>query len=274
MDEVQRYSHIAESAEAEFVLSMAAAAPVWVQEALGMRQARIAGGVVTAMQHDPFGGFWNKALGFGFNAAFDAGALDEILAFFDDASAPAAVFQLSPVADPATWPDLLAARGLTPGATWVKFLSRLEGPRGHEGQLEVRPIEPGTTEQYADVYLRGFGMPTEGPFQEWICALPTAPAWQCFGAWDGKELIAAANLFITDKVGVLGGAATLDTARGRGGQSALMAARLTAAWQAGCEWISTETGSETEAEPNPSLHNMRRLGLTELYERRNWIYRR
>jgi len=70
MQEAQNRSHISESAEAEFVLSMAAAAPAEVQQALGMRQARIAGGVVTAMQHDPTGGFWNKALGFGFDQAF------------------------------------------------------------------------------------------------------------------------------------------------------------------------------------------------------------
>jgi hypothetical protein len=274
MQEAQNRSHIAESAEAELFLSMAAAAPAEVQQALGMRQARIAGGVVTAMQHDPTGGFWNKALGFGFDQAFDAAALNEVLAFFDEAQAPAGVVQLSPVADPATWPDLLTARGLTPSATWVKFLSELKGPRDGATELDVRPIELETTQQYADVYARGFGMRTEGPFNEWVCALPSAPAWQCFGAWDGEQLISVANLFITGTVGVLGGAATLDNARGRGGQTALMAARINAAWHAGCEWISTETGTETAADPNPSLHNMRRIGLDELYERRNWIYRR
>lgn len=273
MEDIQR-SRIAESAEAEFTLSMAAAAPPGVQQALGMRQARIAGGVATAMQHDPLGGYWNRALGFGVDRAFDATALEEILAFYDDASAPAAVLQLSPLADPATWPELLKARGLAPSATWVKFLSGLDGPRENKTGLEVRPVEPRTTEEYASVYTRGFGMPAEGPFYEWICALPTAPAWQCFGVWGGGQMIAAGNLFITGRVGVLGGAATLDTARGRGGQTALMAVRVSAAWQAGCEWISTETGAETADSPNPSLHNMRRLGLGELYARRNWIYRR
>jgi hypothetical protein len=30
----------------------------------------------------------------------------------------------------------------------------------------------------------------------------------------------------------------------------------------GCRWLATETGSETPERPNPSLHNMRRKGLT------------
>jgi GNAT superfamily N-acetyltransferase len=87
-------------------------------------------------------------------------------------------------------------------------------------------------------------------------------------------MISAANLFIANDVAVLGGAATLPDHRGRGGQSALMSARIAAAAAAGCEWFSTETGAESDDDPNPSLHNMRRLGFVELYERTNWIYRR
>lgn len=41
----------------------------------------------------------------------------------------------------------------------------------------------------------------------------------------------------------------------------------------GCRWIGTETGSESPYSPNPSLHNMRRLGFTELYARENWLWR-
>ena len=52
-----------------------------------------------------------------------------------------------------------------------------------------------------------------------------------------------------------------------------MARRVTDAAALGCSWITAETGTETAEEPNPSLHNMRRIGLVELYERRNWIWR-
>lgn len=266
-------SSLAESAEAEFVLSMARAAPPEVRAVLGMSETRLAGGVVTAMRNDPMGGFWNRALGFGFSQPFDAGAQDEVLAFYEEAQAPAACIQLSPHAAPQDWPTAFAARGLTPGRTWVKFLTPVSSPVLTETALEIRAVDATEVDEYATVYTRGFGMPTEGPFFQWIRALPSAAGWQSFGAWDDGVMISAGNLFVVDGVGVLGGAATLPEQRGKGGQTALMAARTVAATEAGCAWISTETGTETAEEPNPSLHNMRHAGMDELYERTNWIFR-
>lgn len=80
-------------------------------------------------------------------------------------------------------------------------------------------------------------------------------------------------LFVRGDTGHLVGAATLAEARGRGAQSALMRVRVEEARRRGCRWIGTETGAESVDSPNPSLHNMRRLGFTELYERQNWIWR-
>lgn len=262
---------LAEAAEAEFVLSMAQSAPADVRSELGMRETRLAGGVLTAMRQDPTGGFWNRALGFGFNEPFDSAALAEVLAFYRDMGAPAATLQLSPQAAPSDWESVLAAGGLTAGRSWVKFLTPIEHLLGSESNLEVRRIGPESSEEYARTYAGAFGLPTEGPFFAWIRALPLAPGWQCFGAYDGDTLISAANLFITGSVGVLGGAGTLPENRGRGGQAVLMAARVSAAAEAGCEWYSTETGSESPEDPNPSLHNMRRLGMAELYARTNYL---
>ena len=52
-----------------------------------------------------------------------------------------------------------------------------------------------------------------------------------------------------------------------------MSVRVADALEAGADWITCETGAETAESPNPSLHNMRRLGLGEQYERVNWIWR-
>jgi hypothetical protein len=69
------------------------------------------------------------------------------------------------------------------------------------------------------------------------------------------------------------GAATLPSARGQGAQGALMGRRLADAWAAGAQHIGSDTGSESPDHPNPSLHNMRRVGLTEAYTRTNYIWR-
>ena len=79
-------------------------------------------------------------------------------------------------------------------------------------------------------------------------------------------------MYIADDVAWLGFGATLEAARGRGGQSAIFAARLRDAKAAGCRWAITETGEETEEEPvNHSYRNMLRSGFRLAYARRNWV---
>ena len=50
--------------------------------------------------------------------------------------------------------------------------------------------------------------------------------WDCWLALDGDEPAAAAGLFVAEGVGYLGFAATLPEHRGKGGQNALLAARI------------------------------------------------
>ena len=37
-------------------------------------------------------------------------------------------------------------------------------------------------------------------------------------------------------------------------------------------YVVTGKCAEAPDSPNPSLHNMRRMGLSEVYERRNWVW--
>ena len=70
------------------------------------------------------------------------------------------------------------------------------------------------------------------------------------------------------------GAATMPAARGRGAQNALLDARIREARDRGCRFASAETWAETPGSPNPSQHNMRHAGLTQVHVRRNWVLRR
>jgi GNAT superfamily N-acetyltransferase len=115
------------------------------------------------------------------------------------------------------------------------------------------------------------GMEMPPDLVPWCAAQVGAPGWYAFGAYDGDALVGMGALFAHGRCGQLSGAATLPEARGRGAQSALMAARIALARDLGLEWVTAETGSETRENPNPSLHNMHRAGLATLYERRNWL---
>jgi ribosomal protein S18 acetylase RimI-like enzyme len=72
-------------------------------------------------------------------------------------------------------------------------------------------------------------------------------------------------------VGSLFAASTLPKARGRGAQSALVAARVRAAAELGLRWLVVETAQEVP-EGNSSLHNVRRLGFETQYERGQWVW--
>ena len=69
------------------------------------------------------------------------------------------------------------------------------------------------------------------------------------------------------------GAATLPAGRNRGAQGALLDARIREARDRGLRWASAETWLENDENPNPSQHNMRRAGLTEVHTRPSWVWR-
>ncbi|MEU5906651.1 GNAT family N-acetyltransferase [Micromonospora sp. NPDC047467] len=262
---------LAELAEAEFMFRYESGASPEVRDALGLAAVRMGGGVVLSMRHDPTG-YWSKALGFGVDAPVDADLIGRVCDFYRTQGNPAAVIQIAPDRLPADWDDICARENITGGSTWVKLAAEIETLRPGRTDLRVGPVPAELVDQWASVVLRCFGMPEEhlGPM---VAAGVRDPGFQPYAAWDGDEMVAAANLFVHGAVGSLNTGATLPSHRGRGAQSALLTARAAAAARAGCRWVVSETGRPDPGSSNPSLNNMLRVGLTPLYERRNWVWR-
>ena len=139
-------------------------------------------------------------------------------------------------------------------------------------RLRIAEVGPSEADRFGEVQAEGMGMPPS--MAAWCALQVTAPGWRAYAAYDGDEMVAIASLFHEGEVGQLSGAATLPPHRDRGAQLALMARRIADAREMGLRWIGAETGSETPENPNPSLHNMRRAGMAELYARQNWVLRR
>jgi GNAT superfamily N-acetyltransferase len=118
--------------------------------------------------------------------------------------------------------------------------------------------------EWAALVLEIFGMQSV-PLAEMLIAGLDNPAFTPVAAWDGDEMVAAANLCVHGPIGSLNTGATKPSHRGRGAQSGLLAARAELARAAGCRWLVGET-----AETGTSLNNMRRSGLEILYTRQNW----
>jgi len=90
--------------------------------------------------------------------------------------------------------------------------------------------------------------------------------WHFYFALAAKRPVAGAAVYVDGDGAWFGLAATLPEYRNRGAQTALLLHRIAEAKAAGCRSIGAEAAPDSVA-PNPSLRNMKRLGLRELYHR-------
>lgn len=262
----------AELAEAEYMFALFDQAPEIIRESLGLRCRRVGGGVVTVLTGDPTASFWSRVIGLGTSQPISAQVVDEVLDFARDSGAEVLCFQVAPDAE-GPWEQLLSERGAAPSRAWVKLASLV--PVSHprvSTDLRTGRLGPDDAMEYGWLLVRGFEMPENPHLASWFAGMVTTPGFLTYGAWDGDRLVAAAASHTANCRTVLCGAATLPEGRGRGAQSALIAHRLADAEAEHSVWICSETGAETPEAPNPSLHNLVRMGLTPRYERRNWVW--
>jgi GNAT superfamily N-acetyltransferase len=265
---------LAEGAEADFMDAFERGAPPEAQQELGMRQHRLGPVAVLAMAHDPTGGYWSKTLGFRADTPATDDVVTEALAFYRSNGDAVATFQVPPDAQPEDWPDTCARHGLVQGNTIVKLLRPADldaAPASTD--LRVGPAGPDDALAWGLAFCRGFGMPEHPALLQFFGAATRGNGFHPWAAWDGDRLVAGANLHVAGPAAAFCGAATLPEARGRGAQSVFMQRRIDAARELGAPWLSAETWKEGDGQHNPSLHNLRRAGFVDVYERPNWIWR-
>ncbi len=161
----------------------------------------------------------------------------------------------------------LVDRGFVQDYGWMKFV-RGVGPREARSDLVVARVGPERAGDFAAVVLGGYAMP------EWTAPLAAnivgRPGWSCYVAYDGFEPAGAGALFVHRRTGRLGFGATLPGFRGRGAQSAILAARIEAAHKQGCSVVETETGELQDGRPSNSYRNILRAGFRETGIRSNY----
>jgi N-acetylglutamate synthase-like GNAT family acetyltransferase len=101
--------------------------------------------------------------------------------------------------------------------------------------------------------------------------LPGRPGWRCYVAKVDGSAQAAAAMFLDGRLAELGMAATLEPARRRGCQLALLRRRILDAAAAGCELLFVKTGERDPKRPSNSYRNILRAGFEEAYVRPNWM---
>ncbi|MFP5388352.1 MAG: GNAT family N-acetyltransferase [Thermoleophilia bacterium] len=163
---------------------------------------------------------------------------------------------------------LLESRLYERGYAWMKFIRDAHPPRfSPTAGVEIRRVTD-EAEPFGMIAATGFGLP---PWASALFAgLPSSPDWHCYVARVDGEAAACAAMFIQSGVAELGIAATLEPARGRGCQTALLHRRITDAAAAGCHTLSVKTGERAPGRPSTSYGNILRAGFEEAYLRPNW----
>jgi GNAT superfamily N-acetyltransferase len=158
----------------------------------------------------------------------------------------------------------LRAAGFAPGYRWMKFVRDAHPPRfSVRDDVEVIELGAGSEEPFAAIVAAGFGLPAWAA--ELFVQLPGRPGWRCYVAKVDGSAQAAAAMFLDAGIAEFGMAATLEPARRRGCQLALLRRRLLDATAAGCELCFVETGERVPERPSNSYRNILRAGFEEAF---------
>ncbi|MEQ1440776.1 GNAT family N-acetyltransferase [Fontimonas sp. SYSU GA230001] len=213
---------------------------------------------------------FNRVIGLGVDQAATEADLDAIEAAFRASGVNSWWVHRSPLAQPAALEEWLRQRryALPPRRAWAKLVRDPVPAAPAPTALAVRAATPADAQAIGVIACSAYDMPAA--LAPWFASLAGRSGWQLFVACDGPAPVATGALFVRDGIGWLGIGATLADCRGRGAQSALLAARIDAARAAGCRLIVTETGEPVGDEANPSLANIRRAGFVQVCSRLNY----
>jgi GNAT superfamily N-acetyltransferase len=203
---------------------------------------------------------FNRAMGLGLDEPATEELVDETLGFLEGTRSYVSV---APDARPPELAAWLQAHGLTPGYGWTKFVRHATDPPEAQTTLTIERVENGSA--FGAAAAGGFEVPDL--FRDWLARLPSRDGWHCFVAFEATDPAGAGALYVTGKIGWLGIGATVPAHRGKGAQSALIAKRIEAAAELGCEVVVSETGKPIDGRAGPSYRNLMRAGLEPVYVR-------
>jgi GNAT superfamily N-acetyltransferase len=249
-----------ERIELSACLDFFAAAPPDVAAAFDLAVLDLDGAAAFSIGAHPTMLLFNRVLGLD-----DYAPLPDLEAWFGSRRCSFAI-SVRPAADVER---ALVARGYRRGRAFMKFRRGVDRPPEPETSLRIERIDKERADEYGAVVATVFGMGS--PLDRWFAALGTRAGWACFGALDGDRLVSTGAAHVAGKLGWLGAAGTLPEARGRGAQSAILAARIRAAADAGARVLAVETVDRVDGEAEASFRNVVRAGFEEAYVQQWWL---
>jgi len=242
--------------------------PAAIAQGIGLDWRLLDSGIATAASRADVL-MYNRVVGLGVAAPADPGDLEAAAHFFAGAGCPRFMVHLAPTATPFELPQWLLDRGFSLHNYWLKLWRDGKAPVEEPADLRVRPIGAEHAEAFARCEAEAFNLPeTVIP---WFASIVGLRHWHHYAAFEENEPVGFGALHVAGRVGWLGFASTRASHRRQGMQSALIATRLRAAAELGCEIVVVETADDTPQKPNPSTHNLVRMGFQLAYRRPNWV---
>ncbi len=203
---------------------------------------------------------------FGCGGRVSRSDLLEILDVFRDSGVERFFFWLSPNPQDEEISGWLQDNRLTPfkGTTYPTLIRTVEPVPPFQTPLDVRRVSRGEVEENRDAVVRIFDPWPSSFFFESI----EQSGFEHFMAYEAGAPVSAAILACDGDFAYLGWAGTAEAHRKKGGQNALIRARLNRAAELGCRLAS----SETLAMLKTSLGNLQRNGFETVYHKRVYVW--
>jgi hypothetical protein len=169
--------------------------------------------------------------------------------------------------------EWLSRRGYERGGGWVKYVRDTSPPSIPEDpSIVIYELgeDDADGEGLSTIAAEALELPTTAGTL--FFSLPQEAPWRCYTAALGPDEAAVATgaMLIQDDVAQLGPGTTLEHARGRGCNTALLRRRLVDAAAAGCHTVFVELDSDEFDPYGQARRNLFRAGFEAAYESRVW----
>lgn len=211
---------------------------------------------------------FNRVVSLGTRVPADDAELERVLGWYADLTQTRIWVEVTPVAAPADLRDRLRAHGLADTGGRQAKTCCIPHEVAVDPAIAIEELTTADREGFAACNAAAWGVPDV--LLPWFGATVGVEGFRHFGVREEGRIVSTGTLYVEDGVAWLGYGATYAECRGRGYQTALLAHRLNEAGRMGCELAHSETAEDTPDQPNPSLHNMHRVGLETLYDKELW----
>ncbi|MGI9257489.1 MAG: GNAT family N-acetyltransferase [Gammaproteobacteria bacterium] len=259
----------AEAVERAALSSLHDLCPPEAKRRLGLHSISVADVLVSVAEYDP-SILLNRAVGLATTKTPSLATIETIAGIYREHGVRRFFLHVHPDELPAHGIRWLGEAGLEKARSWRQFHRIAAPPADVSTDLRIEPIGYEYATDFAKIVCAAFDMtPAAEPL---IAAAAHDDRWRLFMSFDGDKPAGAGGLFVHDDCGWLDFGATSPEFRRRGSQGAIMAARIQAALDAGCEHLFTETGEAVEGDPQHSYGNIERHGFEPAALRENWTF--